>query len=224
MSKLRKGSTGGFGDWLPALVKFRENIVGCCPITDEGTVLTDSKSVIQVSRKNVPDNLFEGKHLIQLSDDRKSIKAFRPYSGQHPAKFLKFGGKEGETPVPKTKHGDYGDYLVFYPIFEIVDGKYKGCNVSYQVAYKFQEGDDGITEFAGTKGKFLEQLEEFLDTVIGQFDPPKWTDNLLPMFQKMALRSGRTVGIVFKNGRVATLVELEDSGNNPPWKQKPDVE
>lgn len=222
MSKFRKGSTGGFGNWMAVRTKFKEDKVGCIPISDEGT--EDINSVIVVSKKNVPETLFEGRHVIQLSEDKKTITAFKPYSGQHPAKFVKFGSKEGETAVPKVKHGEYGDYLVFYPIFEIVDGQYKGCNVSYQVAYKFQEGDDGLTEFAGTKGKFLEQLEEFLDTVIGQFDPPKWSDNLLPLFQKMALRASRTVGIVFKKGFVATLVELENSGDNPPWKKTPDTE
>lgn len=225
MSKFRKGSTGGFGNWMAVQVKFREDIVGCCPITDDGTVLTDGKSVIKVSKKNVPNNLFEGKHVIQLAEDKKSIKAFKPYSGQHPAKFIKFSSREDETAVPQTKHGEYGDYLVFFPIFEITGGPYKGCNASYQVAYKFQEGDDGVAEFAGTKGKFLEQLEEFLDTVIGSFDPPKFSDNLLPIFQKMASRADKSIGLVFKKGWIVTLVELEGNGGDaPPWKQTADKE
>ncbi len=222
MSKFKRSSSG-FGDWMSVQVKFKGEKVGCLPILEDGTV--DDKNVTVVSRKNVPDNLFEGKHVIQLSEDKKNIKAFKPYTGQHPAKFIKFGSKEGEPPAPKAKHGEYGEYLVFYPIFEITDGAYKGCNVSYQVAYKFQEGENGLTEFAGTKGRFLEGLEEFLDTVIGQFDPPKWSDNLLPLFQKMALRANRTVGIVFKKGFVATLVELDrpakkskkTDDNDPPW-------
>lgn len=221
MSKFRKSSSGSYGNWGAFRVKFKGDKVGCIPISEEGT--EDTNSVTVVSKANAPDNLFEGRHVLQLSEDKKSIKAFKPYSGQHPAKFQKFSAKEGEQPAPKTKSGEYGPYNVFYPIFEITDGPYKGCNVSYQVAYKFQEGDDGLTEFAGTKGKFLEQLEEFLDTVIGDFDPPKWSDNLLPLFQKMALRANRAVGIVFKRGFVATLVELEN-GNTPPWKQKPDTE
>lgn len=224
MSKFKKSSSGAFGNWGAFLVKFKGDKVGCCPILDDGTVETSNDKVVAISKKNVPDNLFEGKHVVQLSEDKKSIKAFKPYSGQHPAKFQKFSAKEGETPAPKTKSGEYGPYNVFYPVFEITDGPYKGCLASMELMYKFQEGDDGTTEFNGTKGARLEQLEEFLDTVIGDFEPPKWTDNLLPGFQKMALRANRTVGLVFKKGWIVTLVELESNSNTPPWKQKPDAE
>ncbi len=222
MSKFKRSSSG-FGDWMSVQVKFKGEKVGCLPILEDGTV--DDKNVTVVSRKNVPDDLFEGKHNIQLSEDKRSIKSFRPYSGQHPAKFVKFAAKEGEDPTPKARIADYGTYLVFYPIFEIVNGEYKGCITSYQLSYKFQEGEDGKTEFAGTKGKYLEQLEEFLDTVIGEFDPPLFSDNLLPRFEKMALRAARTVGLVHKKGRIVTLVELDQpakkskkaENDDPPW-------
>lgn len=226
MSKFQRESSKSTGSWLSAQIKFKGDVVGCLPILKDGTVEIANDKVIKVSRKNVPDNLFEGKHVIKLSEDKKTILLFKPYTGQHPGKFVEFSHRENESSIPQTETGQYGPYLVCYPIFEIVDGPYKGCKTSYKVPYMFKEGSDGITKFSATKGKFLEQAEEFLDTVIGDFDPPQWPDsgNLLPGLQKLALRSNRTVGLVFKKGWIVTLVELENSGDNPPWKKTPDVE
>lgn len=233
MSKFKR-STNGFGSWGAYQVKFKKDDkgrvikIGCLPILEDGTA--DDVHVVVIPPANIPENLFEGRHVLQLSEDKKSIQAFKPYAGQHEARFLKFSGKEGEVPTPKIKSGEYGDYQVFYPVYEITSGAYKGCNASQELMYKFQPGDDGLTEFKGTKGARLEQLEEFLDTVIGSFDPPKWPDsgNLLPIFDKMANRSKRKIGLVFKKGWIVTLVELDGNsstgGSNPPWKQEPDKE
>jgi len=227
MSKFDRSSSKSYGSWMAAQIKFRGDKIGCCPILKDGTILTDNKSVVAVSRKNVPDNLtkeFDEKYMvIKLSEDKRTIESFKPYSGQHPAKFIKFGGREGETATPRTEKGEFGPYQVCYAVFEIVDGPYKGCTTSHQVPYLFEEGNDERAKFNVSKGKFLERTEEFLDTVIGEFDPPKFSDNLLPLFQKMALRANKTVGLVFKKGFVVTLVELDQpkkskkADSEPPW-------
>lgn len=224
MSKFRKGSSGTYGDWITAVVQISpdKSKVRYVRILDDGTEETDKDTgkvvATIIPRKNAPDGIFPGKHVVQLSQDEKSIVNFRPFAGQFPAKFSRFGGKEGEVPVPKQKQGKYGIFLVFTPLFEIVDGPYKGVTVSYQLMYVFQEGDNGLTEFS-SYGERAKQTEEFLDTVIGIFDPPKFTDNLLPLFHKMAKKADKTVGLIIKKGFVDGLVELTTG-----WKQTPDME
>lgn len=224
MSKFKNISGGSYGDWVSALVKFKGDIVGCCPILEDGTVLTDNKSVITLNKKNCPSSLFEGKHVIQLSEDKKTLVAFRPYSGVHPAVFTRFSSKKDQDPAPKTRTSKTGqDYQTFTPLFEIVDGTYKGTkDVPYTLYYNFAPDENGITAFKGGAKK----LSEFLDYTIGLFDPPPWPNsgNLLPGLQNLASRSHKTVGLVFKMGRVDGLVELENSGDNPPWKKTPDAE
>lgn len=232
MSKFKTMSGGNYGDWTPALVRFKEDKVGICPITEDGTVLTDNKNVIVVSKKNCPSNLFEGKHVVQLSEDKKSITTFHPYSGIHPAKFTRFTNKKDQPPAPKTnvsrKNGE--EFQTFTSLFEIVDGAYKGAtDILYTLYYNFTPDEQGITAFKGG-GKGTQKLKEFLDYIgLSDLDPPPWPDsgNILPGLQRLAQRSaqaGKTVGLVFKNGFVDTLVELESSGNTPPWKKPPDAE
>jgi hypothetical protein len=216
-----------YGEWINAQIKFKGDKVGCLPILDDGTILTENKDVIAVLKNNTPENLFEGKHSVKLSQDKKSVLDFNPYNGQYPARFLKFGGKEGEAPSPKTLTGDFGDYRVFYVIYEIFEGQYKSCHPMQELIYKFQPGEDGIVEYSFKKPTIRsDQLKEFCDTVLPKFDALHWPDsgNLLPLFEKMALKANKNVGLVFKKGWIVTLVELDQpthkskkDDSEPPW-------
>ena len=218
MSKFRKSSNSTYGDWITAIVQIgtKTEQVRYIPVLDDGT--EDTANAVVIPKKNAPANIFSGKHVIQLSQDKKGIANFRPYNGQVPAKFSRFAGKEDEAPTPKQKQGKFGPYLVFTPLFDVIGGPYKGITVSYQLIYPFQEGDDGLTEFS-SYGDRAQQTEEFLDATIGVFDPPKFTDNLLPLFYKMAKKADKSVGLIFNKGFVDSIVEL-----NAGWQQMPDTE
>ena len=230
MSKFRKISTGGsYGDWLTAKVQLKPDKVRIVPLEDDGT--EDIANAVVVARKNVPENLFEGKHNVKLAEDKKSIVGFSPYSGQYPAKFIGFASKKDEPPAPKsnTSPKTGGTYLTFTPRFEIVDGDYKGVEVAKRLYYNFMEVDNTVA-LRGT-GKSTEEVEEFFDSVIGQFDPPPWRDNILPGLQKLAFQAKRTILLTFKKGFIIAIEAMEGTAkpnpkkdDNPPWEQEPDTE
>ena len=226
MSKFNKKSGGNFGgDWISARVKIKQDkkLIGVIPVLEDGE--EDFKNVIEIPLKDAPENIFEGRHSVQLTEDRKGIAKFHPYSGQFIGKFVKFAGKQDELPAPKanTARKSGKTFYTFTPIFEIVDGPYKGTDAPYFLYYNFDEDSDGKAMLLGG-GDSTKKVEEFLDYTIGLFDPPQWSANLLPLFQKMALRADRHVSLIFKKGFIDTLVELDQpakkskkADSEPPW-------
>ena len=233
MSKFQRSKGGFSSNWGTFQVKFQGKKVGCCPILEDGTVLTDNEHVIVVLKDDVPDTLFEGKHKLRLSENKKTILSFKPINGQYPTRFVEFSHKEGQPPMPKSKQSSFNDdeeYEVFTALYEITDGQYKGCIVSQELVYRFEPNltvNPPVAKFKGYKGTRLDQLEEFLDVVIGEFDPPQWpnSNNILPFLQKLALNRSKKIALIMKDGWIKTLIELDQptkksnkkADSKPPW-------
>lgn len=194
---------GSYGEWIEGVIQTKSNKVRLVPNDSDRKPLIFSKS-------NCPDGIVPGEYLVQISDDEKSILNHRPLNGQFKLKFVKFAGKDGEKPTPKAKSGKGGgEYFTFTPILEIVDGDYEGLQFPYTLYYKFDEVEIDGKACAAVKGSGTgaDKVIEFLElTGIDDHAPFPWRDNLLPGFEKIALRENRRFLGVAKKGWIAMLM------------------
>lgn len=208
MGKFKRVASGSFGEWIAGklMVDRKEHKAAKLLPFD-----ADVKSIL-FSLSDIPDDIRSGDWVVQVSEDKKTIISFRPYNAQLTVKFSKFPAREGEAPTPKSKKGKGGsEYLTFCPLLVVTKGAYKGIDIPYPLYYNFVEGknEDGksVVDLRGT-GKGTDQVEEFLDvTGISDYAPLKWSDNLLPMFEKMAHKKDREFDVVLKKGWIAVVME-----------------
>jgi hypothetical protein len=229
MGKFNRVASGSFGEWIGGKLQVSQERKAAKLTPFD----TDVKPIV-FKLTDIPKNIRSGDLMVQVSEDKKSIVNFRPYNAQVSVKFSKFPAREGTAPVPKSKKGRGGsEYLTFCPLLIVTKGAYEGIDIPYPLYYNFIEGKDkdgkSVVDLRGT-GAGTDKVEEFLDvTGISDYAPLKWSDNLLPMFEKMAHKKDREFDVVLKKGWI--VVVMGGSTNKPDMSDpedftpgEPDVE
>jgi hypothetical protein len=218
---------GSFGSWLTAKVSFNPDKTKV-RVVDKET----AKEYI-LSAKNVPAKLTSGEWVINLSEDKKEVTNYRPVNGMFKGKVIKFAAAEGEKPAPKTKSVSFKkdgknieyDYLYFTAMIQITEGACKGIEIPYVLRYNFVENDEdgkAVVAIKG-KGKYSLALDEFLD-VTGAWErgAMKWSDNVLPMFEKRILSEDRIFSFVIKKGWIDSFFAADAPSSEPDPDEEPD--
>ena len=175
-------------------------------------------------KNDVPSYVRKGTWFVQLSGNGERIYGFRPLTTIATAKFVKMIAREGEIPAPIAKEEQkrtardgrkYTDpaHLDFSILLELTDPEVAGMQVPVYFRYLFADDGAGGTSLKGG-GRYLDQLESFLD-VAGVLDTEiKFSDNVLPKLQSAILKANKSFKVMIKDGWVDSFMEGPDVAND----------
>jgi len=180
--------------------------------------------------ENCPDNIDVARNakewMVQMSSQGDKLMSFRPVKGAFVCTTKEFAAKKDSEPTPKLKEVDFKksdgtrikyDYSYFTIILEIVEPeKLAGVTFPLVLHYNLAEFVDDSSSIVGFSmgGKYTEQLKEYMivsGILDDKYHPMKFSDNLLPLFQKIALKEARNFQVTIKDGWVVpgSLIEFD---------------
>jgi hypothetical protein len=172
---------------------------------------------------------------VRLNMEGDTVEMVSPVSGMHKAKLIGLG--------PKDQNGNYklitktynkgaeneNSHDEFIAIYDIIDGPFKGVEPpGYYLHYKYEqaEGDDeDFTRHNCTLTPQATQYQRLLDWehIHGDIveEEVYWPDDgiILGTLEERALAADREVNLIFENGNIASVQEV-DSYDDP----EPDAE
>ena len=179
-----------------------------------------------IKPEKAPAYLFAGHWRITLSQDKTTIFSAVPSDAVVKAQFKDVWHREGEEPSPQTNQGKFGPYLTFSVLWEVVEGEFKGVEVSQQLSYNFEMMDYNGKTIAGySSTKMKSDRTAMLDAVLSSLGvlgigddekPMPWKDNLLPVIRKRAIAAREEHGLksllTISNGWIIAVKPVADSG------------
>ena len=188
-----------------------------------------------LDKDNCPDNIDVARNgkewMIQMSSQGDKLMSFRPVQGAFVCTTKEFASKKDSEPAPKLKEVDFKkkdgkrvkyEYQYFTVILEVLEPpKLAGLTFPLVLHYNLAEFVNDSNSVVGFSmgGKYTEQLKEYM-TVSGILDdtyhPMKYSDNVLPLFQKIALREARSFQVTVKEGWIVpgSLIEFDSPDND----------
>lgn len=180
-------------------------------------------------RSNCPGNLTPGYYSVRLNGKPKKERemlSFYPADGVYTVQFSKFPSKEDEAPAPRTNSGKFGEYKTFMALVKIFGGDYSGCEIPVYLTYNFAPYPLDNGKYGLTYSKSIEKSDptKFLDTFLGAIGvwdngPLPYSDNVLPMLQKIALKKSAKFKVVLADGRAVSFRTDVMDDDNTAWKE-----
>lgn len=167
--------------------------------------------VFTINADNVQaEPVWAGVAFCECSENGQIFFSMRPHKGLFKGRCIGISSSEDEIPAPAVKTGKFGEFMVFYSIFEITEGKYKGCKYPSQIPYKFVDAD-GVAALPGERGKsrYTDQLEDYM-YITGAWETElEFSENLLPEINRRIKNAGKTFMFSVKDGYVDQLIDAE---------------
>lgn len=145
---------------------------------------------------------------ISMEKGDTRILYIHPTSGELKVKFDGFKSKGDEPPVWEVKPGkkDGTTYRQANPFMTVVDGRWKGCRLMGYLSDYFGEWkEDGNTTVYG-EGTNSQKCRDFSDCVGFDYGNTPYSENLLPLIEKVAKENDNTFTVVLNGGWVTTYV------------------
>src|SRR3990167_3791840 len=194
-------------------------------------VVFENEKRFKISTDSVPEFMLgekfptSGKFWVKLGRDNDEIQSISPVEGNYQIKFFKFSARKDEDPVPQKQKSSYNDsyYFTFMPIHRITRGTLKGCEIAVFLPYRFAEVDGGEVVLVGSdkdNATAVHRLEQWIEAT-GLVDKRiKYTDNLLPKFQKLALELDKEFNVSLRNGKVEYFAPIPQSDEDDARERK----
>lgn len=179
----------------------------------EGDEEEEVKKIL--AKEDCPPWIANGTWRVKVNGAMDKMYSAVPWNGSVTVKSLGVSHKKDEEPTPFTSAGKFGPYSQYVIKWEVVDGPFKGMEVSQFMSYDVyvpvaaEVNGKKVTIVAVKYNKskpskgYLQNAQ--LDDAFGFWDenkPMAWADNILPKIHKRLLKTA-------EDGLLATLQLFE---------------